>query len=985
MRPVELTMRAFGPFVEETQLDFRSLQPDEVLLISGVTGAGKTSIFDAICYALYGQASGQERERRMLRSSQARLEEPTEVEFSFTHGGQTYRIRRRMAGLQPKRRGDGLRESPEEVTLYRGDQALAKSSRDCQRAVEELLGLTAAQFTRCLMLPQGAFVRLLSSKDREERKAMLRQIFNTRVFERFEKKLNEAYKLEKEGLVQWRRAGEALFEKLPLSEEDRDYWRPRWEPEGEKLGALLRQELEEQAQTLKEETATLRHLEEELPRLLELQASLGELVKIQEAWLQEQEEWPKLERSLEERRARFHELQAQEAQWEEGRKQLLSLETELQNYVLVRERQEELKGLERLLAQARACEGRAQDQAEACRQSLEHQRLEASQLRAKLEQQEDLAAQQERLGQRRQGLEELLRLLAAWEEQGQACLSSYQSLSHQEAELQDLASVHETLYQALLRGQAQVLAQGLEQGQPCPVCGSREHPKPARSRAETPSEEEVEAARRCVEDFQAKLQKKRETWAAEEARRKQLRDDYVRSWGRLGLGPALEVEESLSEIRERHQELLQAALQELREAQEALRAELAKRQTWQARHAELEALQAELSAEREQLLQAQQQAAQDRSRLEADLEAKTKALAELQAKFSWPSYEEAQAEQARLRQAEEAYKQALEAARREQEARSLDARAARTRQEERARTYKETWAQCQALLECPEPSFASRGMEEKVREILGPAPELGSLEDCRGRIQGLARAQNFLTGIIGRDRVIIEKLRLKQQEGLYRQKRGEELLADWVELLARGREVQQNYSRLERLYGIYCGGQGLENFVLNYYFERLVEAANRRFCDLSKGRLYLQRRAGEVLEERRSSRELSLSLDVYDSQAGKLRAVETLSGGESFLAALSMALGLTELAQAEAGGRQFDCLFIDEGFGSLDQESLELAFSVLTDMAQEGKLIGIISHVEQLKDWVWQELRVEKCPDGSAQLKLRTGGAAPARQGPEEL
>lgn len=824
MKPLYLTLNAFGPYAGRTALDFSQFGGSGLFLIGGDTGAGKTALFDSITFALYGETTGENRKTTMLRSDFAAPEAETFVELTFAHRGRTYLVRRWPEQQRAAKRGSGIVKSPPRAELIREPEEPVTGAVAVTAAVVKLLGIDAKQFAQVSMLAQNDFTRLLNAPS-ADRAAILRQIFDTADHQR----LGQA-------AVQHARQAEETchrLEELLLMH----------------VGSLLGGGADEETAARLREVQTTRDAFT-AATAVELARQLLELDEAIEA--KQQEVLADLDEKIargdagvkiaEERAARRRQLAGlvdEEARTAEVQRQTEAQQTELQT------RSEALK---QTIAET-----------EAARAALGQTDTEQVRLEHHIELAESLTAT----------CDTLLRSLTAAQTAADTAARRQQEYITAQGALDQAEADYAALQRQLNANRAGLLAQQLQPGQPCPVCGSTEHPCPAQLPQDHVTEQALE------EREQALTAQRRDTAASSRtagdaaARAAELqaaltRDAaafFARRAGRYTGKPAEELT---------HEELC-AALEE----QKASLAE-------------------GLRGLREQHAQFKRQSDQARA-LTDQLDNLNNQLKGLE-------------------------KQAFVAARKAANAKAGHAAAAARVQQ----------------------------MQESV-----PAREEGDT---------LAKLQQALAHLRA-DRAAATNARDAAVHRLHANRAALEGMEKTLRALSTAREKRVMWDNLSKTINGNLAGKvklPFEQYVQAFYFDGVVEAANLRFTRMTDGQYRLLRRKSEALAGK-----TALDLDVFDAYTGKTRPVGSLSGGESFMAALCLALGISDTIQQNAGGVTIETLFIDEGFGSLDADSLEKAVDTLAGLAGGDKLIGVISHVEALQSRLTRQIRVTKTRAGS--------------------
>ena len=913
MRPLRLVLQAFGPYLEKTQLDLSQFAESGLFLITGPTGGGKTSLLDAMCFALYGKSTGGRRRFAEMRCGSAPQELPTLVELEFALQGERYRFSRsQYTHINRNTKAPELRESHQCFRLEGEDWALLESKSDSavSRRAEELLHLTCEQFSQVIVLPQGEFLRLLraSSSDKGE---MLKTLFSAGVW----RQVTDRFHQRERQLEDKARQTAALRASLLQQEEV------------ESLGGL-----EEKAASLAQRETALRQENKTLAQQLEqaegLLQSLEQYTRLEEA---AQEAGKSLARA----QAAWKELEGREIQPRHKREQAQALREQAvalaQESARLGEQKEEL-----LRAQA------AGKQAAATRKQLEEQRQALAALgqqRETLSQRmekgnafckacEEAAARLPALLERRQALE---KLSAAWEELArrkarQTAALEGLSIAEQAAQKQlllETVSLRLERQEALLRQNAALqLAHTLEPGKPCPVCGALEHPSPAagqetlleprqleslRQEEKTARQAQVKAAA-LVASRKAEADQAAEAVSQQEAAWKEAAasaGDFTQEEAAAQLAQAA----ALAEKAKGEAARLEAAKEKLR-ALEKERDACQQRET--ALREKLSALEAQAQELERRAQEAQAACAGlDYSALEEAIQAKGRAY-DAKEKAAAQLLQEAQEEDAQRERAQAALslaQQALEKA-------NAQWQACPTPWEERPQ-LPQLRQQCQTLRQ----------------ESLSRREELGKAASARQALEGALR----------------EARRLE-----------EELAA-----------LEGQLSRVARLSKSLSGSNPMKmpilQYVLSVMLEEVLGSANRFFATLSRGRYALRLKDGPATRGYGG-----LDLEVLDGASMLPRSIETLSGGEQFLASLSLAFGLSDVVQNHSGAVRLDSLFIDEGFGSLDGETLDTAMKALAMLQSGGRLIGIISHVSELKNRIPCRVEVNRDAAGFSHAAIKT-------------
>jgi exonuclease SbcC len=1018
LRPLRLELQAFGPYVERQVVDFARLADRRIFLIAGPTGSGKTTLLDAICFALYGETSGGEREAKQMRCQLANTGTPTEVTLEFALGDVRYRVIRVPDQERPKRRGTGITRQRATATLCRleggREVTLASQWGQATEQVERLLGFRSDQFRQTVLLPQGQFRRLLLA-DSRQRQQVLEALFQTEIYRRIEDGLREAARDVRQRVGELQQERRLILAQVEV--ESAEELAQRRTTDGAEL--LTRESQLEAAQA--EASGAARQLAEAREasrRMEELRAAETALTALerQRDEMAERERRARrarraaglvdLERRLrelteEEERAATaleaarHDLERAHRARQQSRKTLERevaredtrerLRQELDRLEQIARRSVELDGARAELAKQRGEVERIVDLRRQRREQLERRRETTAATREKLGQARQLAAEVERWRAelvRTQGALALAARLAETRERSEQARAVFhrvqRELDHLEVAVRRAHERLEALEQTWRAGQAALLARGLATGKPCPVCGSWNHPAPCSREEPVPTDSELERERQALIELQHQRDQLREEAARHRLEDHRLATELITLAESLG---EINAEETAMEVQRAREALARAEEAEARRNE--LERELATRQTLS-----LE-IESALAEDEELLLSARVRLGE----LERGLELLAEELpSELKGEGSLDDTLAAARSQLerltrRLERAREADRLAGEAQAGRREVLRLAnerARLAGERQREAERGFAERLeaAGFESVLAYRDSRMDEPELERLEARVNHHRQDLAAAHERQRRAVAACPVQLELTSP---DVQTLERAadaaqrRFREASDACGQLRAR--LAQLELLSDRLGEVERASSALERRYGavggiaeVAAGANphriSFQRFVLASLLDLVLEAASRRLRTMSRGRYDLQRvRSGEG-DLRRAG---GLDLTVFDGYTGSERPVHTLSGGESFLAALSLALGLADVVQAQAGGIRLETIFVDEGFGSLDPESFELAYRTLVDLEGGERLVAIISHVPELKEMI--DVRLEVIPGrGGSSLQLRSGG-----------
>ncbi len=874
MKPIQLVLSAFGPYVERTVIDFSALGEEGLFLIAGDTGAGKTTIFDAISFALYGEASGgkEKRKSKSFHSDYVSDQTETYVELTFRHRGETWWIRRNLEYQRPaKKKKDGMETTTRQAADAQmrnedtGEEILRMD--DVNRRVRELLGLTQDQFTQTVMIAQGDFLKILTASS-DDRKKLFRDLFHTNLYVDLQSRLQEKNRACADE--------QKALEQVILSAEG------KIDPEAEFA----------EREILLSYCGQIQHTDA-------LCALLARLIE-QEKAAQEQARAQKKEAA-----DQIGALIAAVTEGERINRDFADWESKKARLAALTAGQGEIDAQRAALAAARRAQQLETDEAlmRRTRRDMDAQRTALSEAQAALEQAEKALPEAETRMKEAESRSGEIHALLAQAKQMEDCLPVLgeverlkAALDTQKRELQRLtedSSRAQAAYTAAQNSyylsQAGLLARELKAGQPCPVCGSTAHPCPAQITPETVTRQALEQAAERRETAE-KAQSDAATRLAANQAALDEREDRLRA---LKIG----ADETRQRLAARIDAAHQAAADRQREIDAA-------RSAYQALDKRKTAAQSAVDAAQKQL-----------AALEKDLRAQTEAFEQKRAAHGFED--------------EASY-----------------------------RLAKRTNADIERL------DREIRNFDEQKRTL---AAQTHELEDK----------------LSGRQRTDLTALQNRRAAALDRQAKAENAEKAMVRKLtlheSAEREIRQANAAIQKKRGKWqiiqelytcCAGIAAGNprakltfeaYVQQYYFRFVVAAANKRLTRLTDGMFTLR----VMREAANRVSQSGLDLEVLDRSTGQARDVSTLSGGESFLASLALALGLSDAVQSQSGQIRMDAMFIDEGFGSLDENALRSSIDVLLELADGKRLIGIISHVQELEERIDKQIVVTKTPNGS--------------------
>ena len=919
MRPIKLTVSAFGPYAGKTILEMDKLGENGLYLITGDTGAGKTTIFDAITYALYGEASGDNREPSMFRSKYAETTTPTEVELVFSYAGKTYTVKRNPEYERPKSRGEGFTTQKAEAQLIYPDGRIVTKQRDVDNAIRDIMGINRSQFLQIAMIAQGDFLKLLLAPT-EERKKIFRQIFKTQLYQDLQEKLKRESSSLNDQCTAARSSIKQYIDGISCDENDVLSIKVEKAKEGVLPSSDVIDLIEQLLTQDQNRYTELQHSISDTDKKLEIiNENLGKIEAAEKT--QDALEQTKIELLREnEVNDKLLSIFAAEEQKTHDRERLseekAKIEAEFPRY-------EALAILEGAIKQAKNDIAEREKKLKKDREQYALDAESFAKLKKEYESLANAGEGRERLvNQREKAEERQAKLRAASEE-----LDDLDELNNHLALLQsdyikaaDVAKEatddYEAKNRAFLDEQAGIIAETLADGEPCPVCGSLEHPSIARKSEKAPTETQLKKAKDKAEKARLSAEEKsglcKEANVKLEVKKTEVEKHVNELWQDTSVDLAKEklaseqalVSEKIAELtiaisEEEKKSSRRAELSELIPQNEAVLKEKEKDIT--SCNTALEADKASLN---EKIIQRDTDKKglrfDNKTMAENEVLTTEKAIKDMKAAF-----DKAQKELADSRERIAGYKASIEKLSKQISSNCVPDKEAETKKKEALTEQKQTDDFVSKVLHAR--------METNKQALTNIRAKVGELETLETRYTWIRALSNTANGnISGKEKVM------------------------------------------------------LETYIQMTYFDRIIARANTRLMVMSGGQYELKRR--KEAENNRS--QSGLDLDVIDHYNGTERSVKTLSGGESFKASLSLALGLSDEIQASAGGVKLDTMFVDEGFGSLDEESLDQAMKALSGLADGNRLVGIISHVADLKNRIDKQIVVEKEKSGGSKASI---------------
>ena len=922
MRPIRLKISAFGPYAGITEIDMTRLGNKGLYLITGDTGAGKTTIFDAICFALYGSASGDIRENSMLRSKYADAETPTVVELEFANKGQIFHIKRNPEYMRLAKRGNGETKQNSSAELIMPDGTVITKEKAVTEKIREIIGVDRNQFSQIAMIAQGDFLKLLLAETKDRQK-IFREIFKTGYYQILQDKLKEeAAALSKE----FDRAKQSIEQYIAGIVCDSLSTYADAVHRAQNVGMAIEQVLEllegilTEDETiddkLKKQTA---EVESKLTDLNNNKLILKDYEELSKKYHNSIVSLETAKETMKLAKISFDREKAKAPEYEEKTKKVAEIEAQYGDYDALSTAKVKFQASKKALQKARA-------DVECNKKEEEKHKQIIIDIKKELESKNDLGVRKQTLITQKEKLEdERDRVVGLLDDINIVKELQIQLKKAQESYLKsanDAKSKHEkylVLNEAFLSEQAGILASNLESGMPCPVCGSTEHPFKARLAQDAPTEETVKAAKEESDAAQSVMTAnsnmasalKAEFESNDKSFRKKLEVEYL-----------TETYDNIEVYLNKVSVNIMSAIAENSQRTVKIDEELIIKAN----------LEKEIPKQEEALLSLQESILSNTKLIsteETNIKQYEDQIEALENKLLFNTKKEALAAAATLKNEIDMGRKALN-----------DAQEQFNSSEKQISTLTGAINQMKEAIE-----KKPEGDLSQIEELLNEAKEIKKM---------ILEGQNNVFARIEQNKKTKENIEKMSTEIL-------EIEKKWTWVKALSNTANGNISGKEKIM--------LETYIQTTYFDRIISRANSRFMIMTNGQYDLIR--SDSASNMRS--QSGLELDVIDHYNGTRRSVKTLSGGESFKASLALALGLSDEIQSSAGGIKIDSMFVDEGFGSLDGESLQQAINALTSLADGNRLVGIISHVSELKERIDNQIVVTKAKSGGSTVEIVCG------------
>lgn len=907
MRPLKITMSAFGPYAGEVTLDMQKLGKSGIYLITGDTGAGKTTIFDAISYALYGEASGNYRENTTLRSKYASADTPTFVELEFEYNNEIYKINRNPEYPRPNKRGEGFTKQGANAELVMPDGSVITKIKEVSAKVEEIIGINKNQFSQIAMIAQGDFRKLLNCET-NERSKIFRKIFKTEPYHNIEIKLSSLFNELKRNREKEKSGIEQYINQLKCNENDT----LSLELERAKSGDVLIEDVIKLAgEIINKDTLEYTKTQKNIESINEEIEKINSNIKLYENQEATKKAYAEASSKLEELKTKRNECEKAYKSAEAQRERLDDLTRKINLINSKMPKYDELKSLENSIKERTQSFEKSNNLLKLKQQEITLLEKEIDEKSKALEEVkgadllvQKLTVEKEEINKKAEALKELKTEIDRCKTE-QKNLKNAQSFAKSALdEYGALENEYNQIYIAFFNEQAGIIADELKDGEPCPVCGSTSHPNLARKSENAPSQADVESAQNLVKKAQEKADKARDTASALKSKVDEIAAN-VKSAAKKLFGTDDNVFDNYNSNINALKKEYDCALASLKTANEKLN-------LYKKLDKEIPEIQEKQKSLSDEISKLNTQKASD----EAFISENAKRVTSIKSELDFESADLAKDKLNEYTNLSNDIKNTIEKSKN-----AFDD----------IKSKYDTQMGTKASLENALNEFKEIDLASLNEKSLKLNEHKKDVDETAKSLYSRIESNKLLVDNISEKRDI-----LKEYDDKY------------VWLKALSETANGDISGKEKI--------TLETFVQMTYFDSIIRKANIRLLTMSDGQYELVRRSdAETLKKNEG-----LALDVIDHFNGSSRSVSTLSGGESFMASLCLALGLSDEIQSSNGGIKLDTMFVDEGFGSLDGEALDRALSALTSLSQGNRLVGIISHVDALCDRIDNKIVITK-------------------------
>lgn len=922
MKPIKLCMSAFGPYAEKVDIDFEKLGTNGLYLITGDTGAGKTTIFDAITFALYGEPSGNVRESSMLRSKYALDTTPTYVELTFLYQNRQYHIRRNPEYIRKKEKSEGFTTQKADATLtFPDERTPITKTKEVTKAVIELIGIDRNQFIQIAMIAQGDFLRLLLSKT-EERSKIFREIFDTKPYFLFQEEIKAKANHLKQQYDDINKSIVQYIKNIYCDESDDNYMALH-NLQSNKVICSTEEMIDLTQDIISKSETTLTDLRNHFTKV---DTELGEVNKLlgkAESVSKAKKEIKIAQNALQQKEPLLTDLKKQLEQTQLQSSQRDSIAVAIETATKKLSDYDELDNQNKIQQQTIQKAKILKKNLDNNIQSLEKIQQSIADSKQLLDMLKDIETEKSKLESsikevetERQNYREIYNSVKKYNvtlKEFNIAVENYNNAAtvcteneHQFTEME----------KAFFDEQAGILASKLKQGQKCPVCGSVEHPQLAALTQKAPSREELEEFKKHIAKYKKNMSDLSTDAGEKKGKMETLHNTIVAQAKKIiGECAFSDIEKVILEKGKQAKTNIAKMAIELEKIEQNIQ-----------KKAQLETTIAQSEQKQLKLSEQKQDIEKQIVSLKKEIENNATQIEKLKSNLE---YENKTAAQHKI----------LEMKKQKQDI------------EKQIEKTKKEFENTSALVEKYKTTITT--LTQQISNDV--AVDIDALFEKQKQLS--IEKNNMIQNIEN-----INAHHTSNKKMLHEIKKyGNELI-----------DIEKKYNLVRNISDTVNGkiaGKDkvmLETYIQMKYFERIIERANTRLMEMSNGQYELKRK--EQAERRQS--QSGLELDIIDHYNGSERSVKSLSGGESFKAALSLALGLSDEIQSTAGGIQIDAMFIDEGFGSLDEESLNQAINVLNRLTQGNRVVAIISHVSEIKERIDKQIIVKKQKIGGSKVTI---------------
>ena len=919
MRPLKLTLSAFGPYAGKTDFDFDKLGTGGLYLITGDTGAGKTTIFDAITYALYGDPSGNNREVSMFRSKYADLETPTFVKLTFKYKDNEYVVKRNPEYERASQRGSGVTKQTAGVELTLPDGKVLTKTKEVDTAIKNIMGIDKNQFCQIAMIAQGDFLKLLLAPTRE-RIEIFRHIFKTKLYSDLQNKLKQEASSLDNNCLQIRQSITQYIAGINCDESSLHCVQVSKAKNNElpidECISLLKNLLAEDSQSEEKTAAEISNIEKQADTI-KLNIQQGESISRAKVLLEQTQAL--LEKLSSEKitlAAALDDENKKSVEIEKLTKDSATISAQLPEYNELSQKQTALAKNISLIEQNNLTLNKAKTDIDTLKSQIESLNAEAKTLEKCGEQKIILENNILSLNDRLSKLQQLLQSMEALKKNHEEHKKAVQIYKERQANVDSLDASYKEGHKLYLDAQAGILAESLKENMPCPVCGSLSHPKKASKPVDVPTKDELDALQNRISAANKEVEMASQTA------------------GKLNGAINEKMESTLTSIKELLGDINMNSATDIAKEN-------------------ISELQAKIKSINSEIKQLSKNISRKDS-IEKILPQSTKRLEELQDSINtisntvttYTSENKAIEERIESLKSKLLFSSKLEA----------DAKI-KSNNDTVLKIQKAIELATKRLNECNEKLASATATKTELskqlegKEEINLENEKNKLYELESNIKRLRAYKEEIHSRIVNNQSNYKNINLKSDELIEAEKQ-------YTIVKSLSDTANGNITGKDKIM--------LETYIQMHYFDRIISRANARLVIMTGGQYDLVRRKEAASKMGQSG----LDLDVIDHYNGTERSVKSLSGGESFKASLALALGLSDEIQSSAGGIQLDTMFIDEGFGSLDEDSLSQAMNALASLASSNKLIGIISHVGELKQKIDKQIIVKKDKTGGSRAEI---------------